>query len=256
MEERLQKLIARSGAASRRKAELLITEGRVKVNGIIVSELGAKASPDNEISIDDVPISLEKHVYLLMNKPLGTLCTCRDDRGRKTVIDCIPEIKERVFPVGRLDYDTSGVLILTNDGEFANMLMHPRYHLSKTYDVTVRGRFTEDMAEELKQGIQLEDCMTLPAGVSIQPSRDNTKSHVLITIFEGRNREVRRMMEYFNLEVIRLERIKYGFLTSDRLKRGQVRYLKEEEIEKLKTLSQSQPMSIPAADNESGSGSM
>ena len=249
-------MIARSGAASRRKAELLITEGRIKVNGTTISELGAKASADDEITIDNIPLKMEKHVYLLMNKPLGTLCTCSDDRGRKTVIDCIPNIKERVFPVGRLDYDTSGVLILTNDGSFANEMMHPRYHLSKTYDVSVRGRFTDEMADQLKHGIKLEDCVTLPARVSIQPTRDKTKSHVLITIFEGRNREVRRMIEYFNLEVIRLERIKYGFLTCDHLKTGEVRYLKEEEIAELRKLSQSQPISMPASDKRSGSGSI
>lgn len=261
MEERLQKLIAAAGICSRRKAEELITSGRVQVNGVTVTELGTRASMDDEITVDGTPLKREEKVYLLMNKPIHTLCTLSDDRGRDTVLDYLKDVKERVFPVGRLDFETTGVLILTNDGEFANEMMHPRYHLSKTYDVTVNGIFTETMAEQLRSGIELEDGLTLPADViilSVNPTPVHPKTHLQVTIFEGRNREVRRMMEYFNLDVRRLERIRYGFLDCGKLRQGETRPLKPHEIAKLKELSEhgTQSTAIPAAAKSSGSGSI
>jgi len=254
MAERLQKLIAASGVASRRKAEELITEGRVRVNGTVVTELGTRASEEDEITVDDVPIHHEDRIYLLMNKPKHVLCTLQDDRGRETVIDYLPDIRQRVFPVGRLDYETTGALILTNDGFFANQMMHPRYHLPKTYRVSVNGVFSEEMAAELRQGIMLEDGMTLPAEVVIESvSPSGKKTSLSITIFEGRNREIRRMMEYFRFEVLRLERIRYGFLDCSGLRQGECRRLKQFEVRKLAELSQSggpdQPISTPAAES-------
>jgi 23S rRNA pseudouridine2605 synthase len=253
-EERLQKLIAAAGVASRRKAEEMILSGRVQVNGTVVKELGTKASEADEILVDGIPLKREEKVYLLMNKPKHVLCTLQDDRGRKTVIDYLPDVKQRVFPVGRLDYETTGVLILTNDGEFANEMMHPRYHLPKTYQAAVNGIFTEEMAGQLRRGIMLEDGMTLPAKVSIDSVSSNGKKTTLsITIFEGRNREIRRMMEYFHFEVLRLERIRYGFLDCSGLRQGECRRLKQFEVRKLEELSQSggpdQPISTPAAES-------
>lgn len=248
--ERIQKIIAASGTASRRKAEELIRQGRVSVNGK-TAEIGMQAEPWDEIRVDGTPIHAEKKVYYLLNKPLHTLCTVSDDRGRQTVLSCFPDVRERIYPVGRLDYNTTGLLILTNDGGFANALMHPRYHLPKTYIAAVKGVFTPFMAHQLEKGIELDDGMTLPAKVNIRGGNEK-KTVVEITIFEGRNREVRRMMEYFHLEVIRLDRIAYGPLTYGNLRRGESRVLKQEEVFQL--LSQS--MSTPAARSASGSGSM
>lgn len=250
--ERIQKLIAASGLTSRRKAEELIKEGRVTVNGKTAS-LGDTAEADDEIRVDDTVIRMEKKVYYLLNKPVHTLCTVKDDRGRKTVLDCFPKEKNRIYPVGRLDYDTTGVLILTNDGGFANAMMHPRHHVPKTYRATVNGLFNERMAKAVESGIPLEDGMTLPAKVRILLA-DERQSIVEVTIFEGRNREVKRMMEYFHCRVTRLDRIAYDFLTYANLKRGESRILSQDEVFRL--INDSQSMSTPAARSSSGSGSM
>ena len=250
--ERIQKLIAAAGVTSRRKAEELIKEGRVSVNGKTAS-LGGSAEPWDEIRVDGELIRMEKKVYYLLNKPVHTLCTVKDDRGRKPVLSCFPKEKNRIYPVGRLDYDTTGVLILTNDGDFANAMMHPRHHVQKTYRATVNGLFTERMAKALEAGIPLEDGMTLPAKVKIL-SAEERQSIVEVTIFEGRNREVKRMMEYFHLRVTRLDRISYDFLTCGNMKRGESRTLSQDEVFRL--MNDSQSMSMPAARSSSGSGSM
>lgn len=236
--ERLQKVIASAGVASRRKAEQLIQEGKVSVNGKIVTEMGIKVSPEDEIKVNGKPLQKEEKVYYLLNKPKGYICAVSDDKDRKTVIDCFPDVKERIFPVGRLDYDTTGLLILTNDGEFANKMMHPRYHLPKTYEVSVDGVLTDQMLTMLQNGIELEDGKTLPAEVYLLKRLEGKKKTVIqITIFEGRNRQVRRMMEYFHCEVTRLARIQYGFLDLGHLRQGQYRKLRSFEVRKLMHMS-------------------
>lgn len=232
--ERLQKVIAAAGIASRRKAEELIAAGRVKVNGETVREMGVKVGPHDEILVDNHSIRREEKVYYLLNKPKQYICAVRDDKGRKTVMDCFDGISERIFPVGRLDYETTGLLVMTNDGEFANAMMHPKYHLPKTYEVAVDGILTDQMLRMLARGIRLNDGMTLPADVELVSRLEGKKKTVInLTIYEGRNREIRRMMEYFHCEVTRLNRIRYGFLETGNLRQGQYRRLRMYEVRKL-----------------------
>lgn len=232
--ERLQKVIAAAGIASRRKAEDLIAAGRVKVNGETVREMGVKVGPHDEILVDNHSIRREEKVYYLLNKPKQYICAVRDDKGRKTVMDCFDGIPERIFPVGRLDYETTGLLVMTNDGEFANAMMHPKYHLPKTYEVAVDGILTDQMLRMLARGIRLNDGMTLPADVELVSRLEGKKKTVInLTIYEGRNREIRRMMEYFHCEVTRLNRIRYGFLETGNLRQGQYRRLRMYEVRKL-----------------------
>ena len=243
MEERLQKAIAKAGIASRRKAEELISSGRVKVNGKVITEMGFKVSDSDEIMVNGKTLKKENKVYYLLNKPRRTICSVSDEKGRDTVLSCFEGVNERIYPVGRLDYDTSGILLLTNDGEFANLMMHPRSHLPKTYHVTVSGVITDDMARLLSNGIVIEGKKTLPADVIILERSVNRNRTVLeITIYEGRNREIRKMMEYFHTEVTRLERIRYGFLDLGNLRQGEYRRLTTFEVRKLKEMvSQSRP---------------
>lgn len=234
--ERLQKVIAEAGIASRRKAEEMIASGRVKVNGVTVKEMGVKVSGNDRVEVDGKEIGKEEKVYFLLNKPKKTICAVKDDKDRDTVVDLI-DCKERIFPVGRLDYETTGLLLLTNDGEFANGLMHPRNHISKTYEVAVNGVLTDGMCALLEKGIELEDGKTLPAEVFIlNRSEKKNKTVLQITIQEGRNRQVRRMMEFFHCEVTRLNRIQYAFLDLDKLRQGQYRKLRMYEVRKLMNL--------------------
>lgn len=234
--ERLQKVIAASGIASRRKAEEMIQQGRVKVNGQTVKEMGVKVSTQDRIEVDGHEINKEEKVYYLLNKPKRTICSVSDDKERDTVVDII-DCKERIFPVGRLDYETTGLLLLTNDGEFANGLMHPRNHIHKTYEVAVKGVLTDGMCALLEKGIELEDGKTLPAEVFVlQRSEKKNKTVLQITIQEGRNRQVRRMMEFFNCEVTRLNRIQYAFLDLGNLRQGQYRKLRMFEVRKLMSI--------------------
>lgn len=234
--ERLQKVIAASGIASRRKAEEMIQQGRVKVNGQTVKEMGVKVSTQDRIEVDGHEINKKEKVYFLLNKPKRTICSVSDDKERDTVVDII-DCKERIFPVGRLDYETTGLLLLTNDGEFANGLMHPRNHIRKTYEVAVKGVLTDGMCALLEKGIELEDGKTLPAEVFVlQRSEKKNKTVLQITIQEGRNRQVRRMMEFFNCEVTRLNRIQYAFLDLGNLRQGQYRKLRMFEVRKLMSI--------------------
>lgn len=234
--ERLQKVIAEAGIASRRKAEEMIASGRVKVNGVTVKEMGVKVSGNDRVEVDGKEIGKEEKVYFLLNKPKRTICAVKDDKDRDTVVDII-DCKERIFPVGRLDYETTGLLLLTNDGDFANGLMHPRNHISKTYEVAVNGVLTDGMCALLEKGIELEDGKTLPAEVYIlNRSEKKNKTVLQITIQEGRNREVRRMMEFFHCEVTRLNRIQYAFLDLGKLRQGQYRKLRMYEVRKLMNL--------------------
>ncbi|GIP37512.1 ribosomal large subunit pseudouridine synthase B [Paenibacillus sp. J31TS4] len=233
--ERLQKILAQAGVASRRKSEEYITSGRVEVNGVTVKDLGAKADPANdEIKVDGRAIGREAKVYLLFHKPKGVISSVKDPKGRKVVTDFLKQVKERVYPVGRLDYDTEGLLILTNDGEFANLLTHPKYHVPRTYHATVKGVPHGSVLERLSSGIELEDGMTAPAEVDyhdVNPEKNETV--VSLTIYEGRNRQVRRMMEAVKYPVTRLKRIQFGPLHLSGLPRGKYRPLTKQEIKEL-----------------------
>lgn len=235
--ERLQKVIAQAGICSRRKAEELILEGKVKVNGKVVTELGTKVAGNDEISVNNKPLLKENTVYYLMNKPKGTICSVKDEKGRKTVLDYAPK-GERIYPVGRLDYDTSGALLLTNDGKFTNMMVHPRYHLPKTYLVNVQGMLTGEDIHRLRNGLQTKYETYQPARVHII-QKDYTRDRMLLelTIYEGKNHQVKNMMEALGLQVRKLHRKEFGNISADDLKPGQYRRLKPYELKQLKKLS-------------------
>jgi 23S rRNA pseudouridine2605 synthase len=237
MMERLQKVIAQAGITSRRKAEELIRQEKVKVNGKTVTELGTKVSRKDKIEVNGVPIDKEEPVYFLFYKPSGVISAVSDDKGRKVVTDFFEEVEQRIFPVGRLDYDTSGLLILTNDGDFANRLMHPKYEIEKTYVAKVQGAVTKRCQQTLESGVMLEDGKTAPAQVKLlSADRNKNTSVVKITIHEGRNRQVRRMFDAVGCRVLKLKRERYGFLTLKGLNPGDWRELTPHEIKKLHTL--------------------
>jgi 23S rRNA pseudouridine2605 synthase len=235
--ERLQKVIARAGIASRRKAEDLIKEGRVKVNGKVVTELGLKVSTSDRVEVNEIQIEKEEPVYFLLYKPRGVISSVNDDKGRKVVTDFFPHLKERIYPVGRLDYDTSGLLVLTNDGEFANLLMHPKNEIDKVYVAKVKGIPLKENLRKLERGIRLEDGRTAPARVKLL-SADSKKQVAIveITIHEGRNRQVRRMFEAIGNEVLKLKRERYGFLTLSGLRTGDARELTPHEVKQLRAI--------------------
>ncbi|MED1793895.1 pseudouridine synthase [Brevibacillus nitrificans] len=234
--ERLQKVLAHAGVASRRHCEELIVQGHVQVNGKVVRELGTKVDPQaDQILVHGRPIQTEQHVYLMLHKPTGVITSVSDPRGRRVVTDLLKGIKERVYPVGRLDYDTSGLLLLTNDGELANRLAHPSYEIDKVYRAWVKGVPSPDKVKRLATGISLEDGMTSAGEARLlktAPARD--KALVELTIHEGRNRQVRRMCDAIGHPVLTLERIRLGFLTLEGLSAGQYRPLTSAEVEKLK----------------------
>jgi len=234
--QRLQKLIAGAGVCSRRQAEMLIESGRVRVNGRI-AVLGELADPHRDaIQVDDRPLRLhEPFCYLLMHKPVGVVTTLRDPGGRTVVTDLLRDVPVRVYPVGRLDLTTSGLLLLTNDGTLANRLAHPSHQVAKTYLVRVRGTLTPELVHQLERGIQLDDGMTAPAGVAnIRAS--GRHAWFELTLHEGRNRQVRRMCAALGLPVSRLMRIRYAFLTLEGLAPGQYRHLTPVEVARLKSL--------------------
>ncbi|MCJ8011125.1 rRNA pseudouridine synthase [Paenibacillus sp. KQZ6P-2] len=239
--ERLQKILAQAGIASRRKCEELILAGKVEVNGETVTALGTKADPETDIiTVEGKPIRNEKKIYIMLNKPKGVITSASDPAGRKIVTDYIKGIKERIYPVGRLDYDTEGLLLLTNDGEFANMLTHPKHHVPKTYLATVEGIPHGSELDKLRAGIQLEDGMTSPAEVEYKDiDTEKNEAVITITIHEGRNRQVRRMFDAINHKVIRLKRISFGDLLLQNLKRGLYRHLTKDEVEALKNMAKS-----------------
>ncbi|MFT8362391.1 MAG: pseudouridine synthase [Sporolactobacillus sp.] len=229
--ERLQKIIAQAGVASRRKAEQLIVEGHVQVNGVRVTTLGTKVSSSDEVKIDGVPIDREQLVYYLFYKPVGVISAVIDDRGRTTVVDFFRHVPERVFPVGRLDYDTSGALLMTNDGALAHRLMHPSFEIDKTYIARVNPIPTAKQLEQLAKGISLDDGMTARAAVQlIDVDKEKHTALVQLTIHEGRNRQVRRMFAALHLNVRKLKRERYGFLSLNGLHPGDYRKLKAHEI--------------------------
>lgn len=233
---RINKFLAENGVASRRRADEMISAGRVKVNGCPAS-LGADVQDGDEVSIDDVPLKLEERAleYYVMNKPKGVLCTVSDDRGRKTVMSLLPEGAGRVFPVGRLDYATEGLLLLTNDGELSYRLTNPRSEIPKTYLARIEGTMTEKDLNRIRSGIELDGVLTKKCRAHIvETNKAYTKVHVTIT--EGKNRQVRRMFEAIGRNVEFLKRIRVGELTLSGLNRGEVRKLTAEEIEYLKKL--------------------
>jgi len=232
---RLQKYLALCGVASRRAAEKLITDGRVSVNGNIVTELGTKVSSKDKIAFDGKPVTYnERKVYIVLNKPVGYLSSASDDRGRKTVIDLIKDdFPERLYPVGRLDYDTEGLIFLTNDGDFTYSVTHPKHNINKTYEAVIRGRLSEDEVVSLCCGVDIDGFVTSPATVDIVDERDG-KSVVRITIHEGKNRQVRKMFEAVGHRVLKLKRISVGKIKLGNLKSGEWRELTEREINSLK----------------------
>ncbi|MCQ6277961.1 23S rRNA pseudouridine(2605) synthase RluB [Bacillus sp. EB600] len=236
--ERLQKVIARAGIASRRKSEELIKDGKVKVNGKIVTELGTKVTSSDKVEVNEVQIEREEPVYFLLYKPRGVISSVQDDKGRKVVTDFFPHLKERIYPVGRLDYDTSGLLIMTNDGEFANLLMHPRGEVEKVYVAKTKGIPSKENLKKLERGILLDDGKTAPARVKLL-SADNKKQTAIIeiAIHEGRNRQVRRMFEAIGSDVVKLKRERYGFLTLGGLNSGDARELTPHEVKQLRALA-------------------
>lgn len=238
MLERLQKILSQAGVASRREAEGIITAGRVAVNGTVVTELGTKADPEKDrITVDGKPVRPETvKVYILLYKPTGYMTTLKDPEGRPVVTDLLKGIKERVYPVGRLDYNTEGLLLLTNDGAWANRLAHPRHEVEKEYLVKVRGKASPEQLRRLAAGVELEEGRTAPAKVT--PIHESEKNSWLsITIHEGRYRQVRRMCEAVSLSVVRLKRSRYGFLDLGELKPGEYRLLTVVEAERLRVQS-------------------
>ena len=235
MAERLQKVMANAGVASRRASEKLIQEGRVMVNGVVVTELGTKVESDDSISVDGKLLKKdEKKVYYLLYKPRGVISAAKDNKGREVVTDYLKDVPERLYPVGRLDYDTSGLLILTNDGDFANQMMHPRYKVDKTYVTKVEGLITPDSIKKLRNGVVIDGKPTSRARAKII-SRDAKKntSIVSLTIHEGRYHQVKKMFNTIGYHVSKLKREKFAGLTLDGLKSGEYRHLNIKEVKTL-----------------------
>jgi 23S rRNA pseudouridine2605 synthase len=237
--ERLQKVIAQAGIASRRKAETLIVEGKVKVNGVVIRELGTKVTNADRVEVEGIQLVKEEYVYFLMYKPRGVISTVDDDKGRKTVMDLLPQVDERVYPVGRLDYDTSGVLLLTNDGDFSYLMTHPKYGIKKKYVAKVKGIPLREDLKKLERGIVLEDGKTAPAHVKMQTVDKKTQTSLIeITISEGKNRQVRRMFEAIGCPVQKLRRESFALLTTHGLNAGEARELTKHEVKQLRVLAE------------------
>ena len=229
--ERLQKVIAQAGVTSRRKAESLILEGKVKVNGVVVRELGTKVSSKDEIAVNDRIIEKEAKEYYLLNKPTGVVTTTSDDKNRKTVMDYI-NTEARIYPVGRLDYDTTGALLLTNDGEFANILMHPNNQVDKVYLAKLNGIIKGEQINQLKNGVMIDDCLVKASRVKLKkvdPAKGT--SMVEITIHEGKNHQVKKMFEAVGFLVDKLTRERIGIFQIKDLKSGEYRKLTPKEVQ-------------------------
>ncbi len=231
MEERIQKIISAAGVTSRRAAEELIAEGRVRVNGQVVTELGTKADPSKDhIKVDGKLINPHQPLtYIMLNKPAGYVTTMSDPEGRPTVQDLLKGVKIRVYPVGRLDYNTEGLLLLTNDGDFAHLVTHPKHEFPKTYLAKIKGVLEDGAIAALEAGVFLKDGKTAPAKIK-KIRKEESNSWLEITIHEGRKRQVRRMFDHMGHTVIRLKRVKTGGLTLGDLPEGRMRYLTPEEV--------------------------
>lgn len=229
--ERLQKVIAQAGIASRRKAEELIKDGKVKVNGEVIKELGTKVSENDKVEVNNKPIEKETKEYYLLNKPRGVITTTNDEHGRKTVTDLI-ETSARIYPVGRLDYDTTGAILLTNDGEFANILMHPSNKIDKVYLAKLEGIIKGEQINALKNGVMLDDVLVKASRVKLKRvNQENSTSMVEITIHEGKNHQVKRMFESVGFHVEKLTRERIGIFDINNLKSGQYRKLTPKEVQ-------------------------
>jgi 23S rRNA pseudouridine2605 synthase len=237
---RLNRFLALAGVGSRRKNDELILSGVVRVNGKVVSDLGVKVDPARDrVSVRGTPVGAsEKKVYVLLNKPKDCITTAKDERGRKTVLDCVRADK-RVFPVGRLDRHTTGVLLLTNDGDLAHGLMHPSFEIERVYHVRLDEAVSEGELKKLRRGVRLKDGYARLARLSVVPG--SRRQELILTIREGRNREVRRLMEAIGKEVKKLDRVAYAGLTTEGVARGKWRYLHPREINALKKLSRRRP---------------
>jgi len=234
MEERLQKILAKMGIASRRASEEIILEGRVTVNGEVAT-LGMKANPSKDhIKLDGKLLTKpEPKIYLMMNKPKGVLTTLSVEEKRPTIRDFLKKIKYRVFPVGRLDYDSEGLLLLTNDGDFAYVILHPSKKIPKAYHVKIKGFLDDGEIEKLRRGVKLQDGMTQPAKVKkLWKAEEN--SWIEITIYEGRKRQIRRMLERVGHPVLKLKRVRINGIELGNLEPGEIRYLTPEEVNKIK----------------------
>jgi len=259
MLERLQKIISAAGVASRRAAEELILSGRVAVNDTVVTELGSKADPERDrITVDNKPLRVsEQRLYILLNKPVGYMTTLDDPEGRPVVTELLADLHERVYPVGRLDYNTEGLLLLTNDGEWANRLMHPRHEVEKEYHVRIRGKIHKSQLDQLAAGVVIDGRPTAPATVRLVKSGEQN-DWISIAIHEGRNRQVRRMCEAVSLSVVRLKRVRYGLLEVGALKPGQYRTLSTAEVDALRRGDTTLPApaaprkAAPAAPHKAG----
>ena len=234
-EERLQKLLAQAGIASRRRAEELILAGRVRVDGQTVQELGFKIDPESSsITFDGKPVQFEKKIYLLLNKPTGYITTLSDPQGRRAVTDLIRDIPERLFPVGRLDFDTEGALIMTNDGDFANSILHPSREIKKTYEALVQGVPNRQTLQRLAQGVLIDGHLTYPAQLQIlKQGKDRTLIEIII--HEGKKRQVRKMFQTVMHRVIHLRRTAYGKLRLGALPLGQYRPLSPQDRKQIFT---------------------
>ncbi|MFD1360596.1 pseudouridine synthase [Lentibacillus salinarum] len=236
--ERLQKVIAQSGVTSRRKAEKLIVDGKVKVNHKTVTELGTKVAPHDDIEVNGVRLEKEAPVYYMLYKPRGVISSIQDDKGRKVVTDYLGDISERIYPIGRLDYDTSGILLLTNDGEFANLLMHPRYGVDKVYVAKIKGIPDKRELHRLRKGIRSgDDLLKIVRYKILETDRHKNTMIIEITLHEGKNRHVRRMMEALGYPVSKLKREKYGLLTLQHMQPGDYRPLTPHEVKKMRLLA-------------------
>jgi len=234
MEERLQKILAQAGVCSRWAAEEMIRQGRVKVDGVIVTEMGLKFDPArHRITVNDAPLQgVEQKTTLLLNKPKGYVTTMSDPQGRPIVSALVKDIGQRLFPVGRLDLDTEGALLMTNDGELAQKLLHPKFEINKTYQATVRGRIKPQKIHALEHGIELDGRQTWPAQITVQQATERTTT-LRIVIHEGRKRQVRRMFEAIGHPVIHLKRLAYGKLQLGTLPVGKYRVLRKKDLDLL-----------------------
>ena len=231
--ERLQKVIASSGYTSRRKAEELILSGRVKVNGNLITVLGTKVNADDVVEVNGEILSNQSKVYYLLNKPRGVITSVSDDKNRKTVIDLIKTDK-RIYPVGRLDYDTTGLVILTNDGQLANKLMHPKNKIDKVYTVKIKGLIGKEQLKKLEKGVLIDGVKTSNAKAKIKKYNKKTDCSIVeLCIHEGKNHQVKRMFEAIGYKVLKLKRERISFLDLSNLKSGEYRMLSIKEVKKL-----------------------
>ncbi|MCD5492314.1 pseudouridine synthase [Lactobacillus delbrueckii] len=234
-EERLQKVIAQAGIASRREAEKMIMAGRVRVDGQVVTKLGTKVSSIEQVVVDNQPIERESHHTYLFYKPRGVISAVKDNKGRKTVADYFTDLPYRLYPVGRLDYDTSGLLLMTNDGELANLLMHPRNEVDKVYVAKIKGILQPDEIKALKKGVQIGRYKTKPARVKVLKTNPRAQTQIVqLTIHEGHYHQVKEMFKAVNHLVDKLSRERYSFLDLQGLTSGQYRELNHKEVDRLK----------------------